>query len=65
MERQGLYDIIEEDKSIAPVKAFNALTGELIATGNTDEEVKAARGILFQRGRVKGTRNGMTIPGPG
>jgi hypothetical protein len=42
MERQDLQELIEEDKSDAPMKAFDPVTGELIATGNNSEEVEEA-----------------------
>jgi hypothetical protein len=42
MEREDLEEIIEKDMSIAPVKAFDPTTGELIATGNGLEEVRVA-----------------------
>jgi hypothetical protein len=42
MEREDLPELIEEDKSDAPVKAFDPVTGELIATGNNSEEVEEA-----------------------
>jgi hypothetical protein len=42
MEREDIQDLIENDTSDARAKAFDPLTGELIATGDNFQELETA-----------------------